>query len=166
MQCPRATAATVGSALRRPGVTEWRSQTPDGKLSRLTQVVRNHEHSDLSLASSHKGVLNYKSNSLFITSTFSQHCLNQIRELCRFYSFVQALITGLDLGKSWHFRTSFQEHSLRAGHVSAAPSVSGPLCALDILRLGSSSLCPRPGAWGQCQPGTRAHSLEGSFWAL
>ena len=73
----------MGRVLRRPGVAEWSSGTPDmgsfpGKL----------EPSEFSLASSRKGVFNYKSNSFFITSTFSQRGLNEIHELCRVYTSV------------------------------------------------------------------------------
>ena len=90
--------------------------------------------------------LNYKSNSWFITSTFSQHCLNQIYELCRFYNFVQALITGLDLGKSWHFMTSFHEHVLRTccvlGICRAPPLCLAPSVCWTFLGLAPAAPAP------------------------
>lgn len=85
------------------------------------------EPSEFSLASSRKGVFNYKSNSFFITSTFSQRGLNEIHELCRVYTSVQALITGLTPGKRCRFMTSFQEHLLHTCRVLGTRRAP-PLC--------------------------------------
>lgn len=129
---PRTTVGAVGSALRRPGVMEWRSQTPN--RGRFPGSPRSSETPLRSLTGLfRKGVFNYESNSLCVTSTFSQHRVNQIHELCRFHSFMQALITGSDLGKTWHFVTSFQEHlpctCRMLGIVGCPLCVWPPLCA-------------------------------------